>query len=797
MSGRFENDFPGDAVTEQDGDGFFIGLDSRSEPENLAPGIVSLAENMRFNQRKAVVRAGMEKQTNDISFPNIPLILPFVLTTPPPTLRNSYSNGIFESCVWSDQATNDEYIAVATAESAFLFRPGMSVVQINYPSNELITGTDKVDMFQVAGSLYILRGMEAPALSVTGATLSRVGSTAYLVFAANHNITTGQLGTVAGAYPAWYNVTQAVMTAASANTLTYTTATPTNLGDSLMEVATTTVHNAQQSVALADEWHTASIYVKANGRTVMGLRLASSGASNVTNFFDLTSGTLTTTNTVGSGSFAGTITDAGGGWWRVSTSWQHGSGASSIRVVGVSTGTTTSYLGDITMGLYLFGAQLEVVPSGALSNPTDYQPTTSTAGLKNLLTYSEDLSNAVWTKNDMTATGNVTEEPGTGPFTFNQNKPPLRWDGVTTEDFVLVNQGTISTPFIYMPPSDFGLIMQNRAVLQYTRNQAIISEVLTVEQYNSIYGVFTIRDGEADYLIGFHPYQDNECLVFDRRSIYIIGDLDGDVSVMPKRELTRQIGCVSRRSIATCGQFVMFLSDNGVYVLQPGLELQLRGNTEPLSAAVQNVIDTINTSAIQSAYGIYFNNRYYLAIPTNSSTRNDVMLVYNFLNSQWESVDTFPDGFYCDYMEVINDGARDALYLISLEGGIYEYEVLEVDEFGAADQDPSDYLIAGNLITRRYIFSNTDLKRFTRLACNLKLHANGAMEISVLTANPDSSKIVLTRSTTSEEDVTARGLIGMRAYGAQLQFQNTATRGEIENYQLQAYTQDRKSVSMT
>lgn len=613
MPGRYENDFPGDAVTEQDGDGFFIGLDSRSEPENLQPGIVSVAQNMRFNQRKAVVRAGMEKQTNDISFPNIPLIIPFVLTTPAPVVRNVYSNGIFESCVYSDQATNDEFIAVATAEAAFLFRPGETVVQIDYPANELITGADQVDMFQATGSLYILRGMSTATAAVTSIT-SAVG-TATVTTTANHGLVTGQYAKISGAVETPYN------------------------------------------------------------------------------------------------------------------------GVFPVTVTGLATFTYT-------------------------------------------------------------VTG-APASPATGTILWAQVKPALRWDGVVGADFIVVPFGTISSPFIYMPASDFGLVMQNRGILQYTRNQAIVSEVLDVEQYDSIYGTFTFREGEADFLLGFHPYQDNECLVFNRRSIYIIGEIDGDVNVMPKRELTRQIGCVSRRSIATCGQFVMFLSDNGVYVLQPGLELQLRGNTEPLSAAVQNVIDTINTAAIQSAYGIYFNNRYYLAIPINSSTRNNTMIVYNFLNSQWESVDTFPTEFRCDYMEVINDGMRDALYLISLEGGIYEYEVLEVDEYGAADQDPADFLIAGNLVTRRYIFSNTDLKRFTRLACNLKLHAAGAMTISVLTSNPDDTKVVLTRSTVAEEDVTARGLLGVRAYGAQLQFQNTATRGEISNYQIQAYTQDRKSVSIT
>lgn len=781
MAGRYEDDLPGDSPQLVDGDGFFIGVDSRTEPENLAPGIVSLAENMRFNQRKAVVRAGMEKQTNDISFTGLPLIVPFVLDATA-ILRVAGTDGIYESCVYSSQTTNLEYLAVATAESAFLFRPGLSVIQLNYPSGETIASTDQVDMFQVAGSVYILRGESESSITTT---ISRAGTTATATTSVAHGFTSGQYIRISGAYPSWYNG-QFQITVTGATTFTFIVIGPTNLGDTLFEVATLNVHKASQALTLAASVSTYSVYAKPNGRNWCAVQYQDSLAVTHYSYFNVATGAL------GSGPSNATpaITAAGGGWYRCSITFTPAAGAGTVTVFAATADNTVSYLGDITKGTFFYGHQAEVA-----SAPSGYTPTTATASTPNLLLYSEDMTNAVWVKSDATVSGNSTPEPATGVFQLARQKAPLRWDGNTSAGFVAVSQGTISAPYVYMPPSNFGLIMQNRAILQYARNKAIVSEVLAVEQYNSIYGVFVFRSGEADYLIGFHPYQENECIVFNRRSVYLLGGLDGGVELMTKAELTRQVGCVSRRSIATCGAVVLFLSDNGVYKLEPGLELQLRGAAEPLSAPIDNVMKTINTAAVQKSYGIYFDNRYYLAIATNGATRNNTMVIYNFLNQQWESKDTFPNGFYCDWMEVINDGVRDVLYLISLEGGVYAYEQLEFDEFGAADQDPAEFLIAGDLITRRMIFGDTDLKQFLRVSANVTFDVNSGLTIDAITTNPDATKRVSTKTSVTAEDMTIRSLVNMRGYGIQFQFQNTAGRMTVSNYRANAYTSDRKTIT--
>lgn len=773
-----------DSAESIDGDVGFVAVDSRTEPENLPPGVLQLSENTRLNRRIAVTRKGTEKVTNDIDpTGTVPLVVPFTVGASA-VVRDTWGDGLFASCVFSDpNDDNKEWIMVAGGSEAFAWNEDDGVHSLAYPSGETIVATDMVDMFQAEGSVYILRGEEAADISVS--YISRATSTATLVVTGGHGLTTGQYITVSGAYPAWYNVTDTVVTVSNSTTITYTTGAPTNLADTLLEAATTANHYVQQAVSTSAVSTIFSVYAKPNGRDWIQVR--EQGGAAVNCFFNITTGAVGTAS-----GCTGTISNAGGGWYRCSIAFTGQLGSVNFRVALSTDGSTLSYLGDITKGAYLFGAQAE--SAAAVSN---YEPTTSAAVAPNLLTYSEDFSNAAWTKSDTTVSANSTEEPATGTIVLNQCKLPMRWDGDFADDFANVSHGTISAPYIYMPCSDYGLLQQNRAILQYTRNQLIVSDILDVESYNSIFGVFTFTSGQSDYLMGFHPYQDNKTLVFNRRSIYLINEIDGSVNMMTTQEITRQVGCVSRLSIVTCGSDVLFLSDLGVFRLQPGLELQLRGNSEPLSAPLDDVIQTINTAAIQKSAGAYWNNRYYLAVPVSGSTRNNRILVFNFLNNGWESVDTLPNGMYADFLEVKQYNNTDTLFIVSEEGGVYAYEQLEVDEYGPARSNPTEYVIAGRIKSRRLIFGSYNLKHFNRVTVNLSFNDNSSCTIKANTVNPDATKTLKSVSVTTEEDMTYPLIINKRGYSMDLEMVNTAGRTTLNNFSAVAYEQNRKNVKIT
>jgi hypothetical protein len=89
--------------------------------------------------------------------------------------------------------------------------------------------------------------------------------------------------------------------------------------------------------------------------------------TNGATIFDLTAGTVN--------SGTGTISNAGSGWYRCTIYPKKDFGTTSIlQIFLVSTGSTFSYTGDGTSGIYLWGAQLE---AGAFA--TSYIPTTTAA----------------------------------------------------------------------------------------------------------------------------------------------------------------------------------------------------------------------------------------------------------------------------------------------------------------------------------------------------------------------------------------------------------------------------------
>lgn len=155
--------------------------------------------------------------------------------------------------------------------------------------------------------------------------------------------------------------------------------------------------------------------------------------------------------------------------------------------------------------------------------------------------------------------------------------------------------------------------------------------------------VFRIGDASSGDFAGMYATK-NALVVFKRYGIYLVKmEANGNFTA---QTFTEDVGCAAPNSIKELpGLGIVFLSDNGVYLLEGALE-----NTGTptrlihLSVPIPDHLERLNRSALLNACGeVYARDReYWLAIPTLGTTDNDRVLVYHYEIGQWSYRDDFP-----------------------------------------------------------------------------------------------------------------------------------------------------------
>ena len=257
------------------------------------------------------------------------------------------------------------------------------------------------------------------------------------------------------------------------------------------------------------------------------------------------------------------------------------------------------------------------------------------------------------------------------------------------------------------------------------RDEILASDILDGDTYDQIYSQFKVTAGIADFLVGFHSFTEDNLVVFNRNSIHIVNKTQGSLEDTIVTELTREVGCLARKSIVGFANLIFFLSDSGVYAVEFQNDYNLRGTGEPLSKAIQPFIDRINKRLADKSVGMYYDNRYYIAVPIDSeagaddATGNNTILIYNMLNKAWESVDTFGGGQFnivdIHYGKV---GARNSLFYVNDQGGIHEananetpVDVVSLNPVGSSATYNVDY----ELKSRGFMLGTYDRKKFSAI----------------------------------------------------------------------------------
>jgi hypothetical protein len=393
--------------------------------------------------------------------------------------------------------------------------------------------------------------------------------------------------------------------------------------------------------------------------------------------------------------------------------------------------------------------------------------------------------------------GTATDATTSGR-TIRRVKAPLYWDGVTTA-FVRSPAGVAAAgpTFKTMRSTPWGTYVNNRLVLPDGKNNVLISDILDTNTYDPYWQSFRAGAGSNDFVVAVHPWVENSFLVFCRKSIWLaevnqFASVDGastaiDTALSKLTLLTDEVGCAARRSIATAGQFVYFLSDSGVYRLDSRLDLKLRGDTKPLSDPIANQLDDLNATLLKNSVGLWYSNRYYLAVPLAGADNNNGVFLYNALNDQWETRDIY--GFGVDDF-VVATRANERRLFVSNKAG----RLMLLDEIEEGDQSPdveADVItpVPGRIVTRRYGMGSMSTKRFVRSLADVVLPNTGSVTVKAVTINPDATITLVPGQTNTSglaEDYTLKQPIRQKAHYCELEFLTTANRPEIRNVSIEA-----------
>ena len=420
-------------------------------------------------------------------------------------------------------------------------------------------------------------------------------------------------------------------------------------------------------------------------------------------------------------------------------------------------------------------------------------------------------------------------------FTTVRGKPPLIWDSNTLTFTAASQRYTNPTPpstdITYLtesvPPGDFGLYFQNRLVVKGASQQILVSDILS-EQFDLQLNDFYINDGGNDSIVGFLPWIENQFLVFMRNSIYLAYiDPRFDITVPSQSQITvitNQLGCLARKTIVNAGQYVLFLSVKGVYLLTPQLDLKVIGNTMPLSEPIADFFEGIDYSLVANSVASYYDNRFYIAVPIIEpptpglpQSRNNRILVYNLLNKNWESIDIYPHGLNADNLVVALYGYQRRLFILTnfngsvpeefggvfLEGERDSGDIYAGGEGAILPFNLAEDLNAGGIVnqinsfvrSREFTFESLAEKRYSRAEFQFNNVSNDLLSLSATTHDPDATEDILSYAFSGNSDATLRPRIAMRGSSIDFTVQFLYGRPSLKGITVHAISASRPMIS--
>lgn len=448
------------------------------------------------------------------------------------------------------------------------------------------------------------------------------------------------------------------------------------------------------------------------------------------------------------------------------------------------------------------------------------------------------------TSHGLSAGDDLTIQSGTSPFDLFTNQKTRVSNVPNANQFqfnlevanVSIGQSktlTVNKPlavgkgYIHQPAAPWGIVHERRLWMPYwytsetnptdrgIRDEIVASDIMDFDTVDVIGNQFRPSAGQSDYLVQLTPFTKDSLVVFNRKSIHLMSGISGSLADVSTNVVTTEIGCSARKSVVQVANQIMFLSDQGIYAVEFLDEYNLRGTGTPISETIQPFIDRINQDYVHLSCGVYFDNRYWLALPldivpgSGDATKLNTIIVYSFLNGGFESIDTVNSTeFAIRELIVGKEGSQNALYLTTEEGGIHKVDGADggdVVSMTAGQAVPETIAVVSQCTTRQYDADTADRKMFARSELHIKSSDDGLSDgdISFITEDPDSTSSATSISTLlgstlpASEDSSIRLGVRKRGFGIQTDFKPTAGRPFLRAVKIDARVTDRSTTSIS
>jgi hypothetical protein len=202
--------------------------------------------------------------------------------------------------------------------------------------------------------------------------------------------------------------------------------------------------------------------------------------------------------------------------------------------------------------------------------------------------------------------------------------------------------GATATATVSPPPLNLRLLINTGNRLfgvgsSGNRNTLYASDILDASVWDSANSA-VINADDGDEITAIVQYYENRIIVFKKRRIFQV-TIPPDMTSAADwtiQLISNNTGCVAEGSAVQVNSDIFFLSDDGIRSLVRSAADDFTSVGLPISEVVKDVIQEINVAEIGVSTAHFYDNRYFLAVPTGSNDFNDTIIVYNTVLGAFE-----------------------------------------------------------------------------------------------------------------------------------------------------------------